>query len=382
MAVACVAVLVVQDRVEGPSVLVGRRREHPGDPWSGHWALPGGRVEPADGDLLDTALRELAEETGIVLSRAAVAGRLDPVVAGRSLSMRLPVQPFLFLLSEPPAGSLGDGELESFIWLPLADLERADLACEIVAPDGSRHPAIRMPEGALWGMTHRVLSSLWEGPLLPGIHRLVLDYDGTIYPEEWSLTRAVDDRITAYIAELSGISMVAADERRRELYRLHGNTLRGLMLEGGVDPHHFLDYVFDIADHHWPPPDRELEHLLASLGLPVSIFTNARSDYVVKGLRRIGIERFVERIFDIEHSSFLAKPDPATYAAVAATLAEDPRRIAMVEDRAENLQPARALGWRTVWIAEEGNPPPWVDFRLPSLRWLGMLLLPRLGSGA
>ena len=35
------------------------------DPWSGHVALPGGREEPGDADLLETALRELREETGL-----------------------------------------------------------------------------------------------------------------------------------------------------------------------------------------------------------------------------------------------------------------------------------------------------------------------------
>lgn len=45
-------------------VLIGERRT---EPWRGYFAFPGGRVEAGEG-LLEAALRELAEETGIVLS--------------------------------------------------------------------------------------------------------------------------------------------------------------------------------------------------------------------------------------------------------------------------------------------------------------------------
>jgi len=49
------------------SILLIRRADRSGDPWSGHMALPGGRREAGDSDLAGTAIRETAEEVGIRL---------------------------------------------------------------------------------------------------------------------------------------------------------------------------------------------------------------------------------------------------------------------------------------------------------------------------
>ncbi|KIG17301.1 putative nudix hydrolase YeaB [Enhygromyxa salina] len=69
------------DRVEvgeEPALLLIERsstlRQHPGQ-----IAFPGGKVEPGDRDLLDTALREASEEVGLPREQVSVLGRLTPV---------------------------------------------------------------------------------------------------------------------------------------------------------------------------------------------------------------------------------------------------------------------------------------------------------------
>src|SRR5450432_2248558 len=74
---AAVALLLVP----GPDrLLLSRRAERAGDPWSGHLALPGGRYDAGDVDLLATAIRETEEETGVRLEREWCRAELDDLV--------------------------------------------------------------------------------------------------------------------------------------------------------------------------------------------------------------------------------------------------------------------------------------------------------------
>ena len=64
---ALAAVALIRVRGQDPDYLLLRRASNPQDPWSGHFALPGGRKEPGDRDLLETCIRETWEECGVKL---------------------------------------------------------------------------------------------------------------------------------------------------------------------------------------------------------------------------------------------------------------------------------------------------------------------------
>jgi 8-oxo-dGTP pyrophosphatase MutT (NUDIX family) len=79
---------------EAPSVLLTKRSDNM-PTHAGQISFPGGRVHSGDKSLIDTALREFQEETGIARSFVTVAGFLDPYETVNSGFMILPVVGFV-----------------------------------------------------------------------------------------------------------------------------------------------------------------------------------------------------------------------------------------------------------------------------------------------
>jgi 8-oxo-dGTP pyrophosphatase MutT (NUDIX family) len=145
-------------------VLLIRRAEADGDPWSGHMALPGGRQDPSDLDLLHTAMRETLEETGVDLQEKGVAlGRLDPLEPATYRLPPLSILPFVF---DVPAGTdarPASPEVVQIFWVPLSLLcsPEASGTVEIPLEGGSRtFPCFRVEGNVVWGLTYRILREL------------------------------------------------------------------------------------------------------------------------------------------------------------------------------------------------------------------------------
>jgi 8-oxo-dGTP pyrophosphatase MutT (NUDIX family) len=64
----------------------------------GQVSFPGGSFEPADGDLLTTALRESYEEVGLRPEHVSILGRLDDLA---TLSTSFTISPFVGLIPYP-----------------------------------------------------------------------------------------------------------------------------------------------------------------------------------------------------------------------------------------------------------------------------------------
>ena len=142
-----------------------KRAEYEGDPWSGQIAFPGGRVEPGDASLAETAIRETREETGIDLTREGIIiGTLDDL---RPRTVSLPpimVRPYVALLDRREPLVLSPEVALSF-WLPLAAVARTESwHDETVSARGVQINArvFRHEQHVIWGMTERILAQLLE----------------------------------------------------------------------------------------------------------------------------------------------------------------------------------------------------------------------------
>jgi 8-oxo-dGTP pyrophosphatase MutT (NUDIX family) len=154
------AVAIVHARA-ADSVLLIRRAERDADAWSGHWSFPGGRREPADPDLLHTALRELEEECGIRLARERLETALPPAVARRKVGRFLLVAPFVFGVDGEEPVKLDPQEAADAMWVPLnvlRDEERHALRSVPGLPPDLRYPSIELKGVPLWGFTYRLIA--------------------------------------------------------------------------------------------------------------------------------------------------------------------------------------------------------------------------------
>ena len=143
-------------------LLLIRRAERLGDPWSGHMALPGGRQAAEDSDLVATAIRETAEEVGYSPSRERLAGSLDDVVPRTPVLPPIAVRPFVFTLPDRPALHLNP-EVAAVRWVSLdhlLDSATHDTIELDIRGERRQFAAYRVDEGVVWGLTERIVSDL------------------------------------------------------------------------------------------------------------------------------------------------------------------------------------------------------------------------------
>ena len=132
---AAVAVTLREARDGALELLLIKRADYEGDPWSGQVALPGGRHEPGDPSLEATAVRETFEETGVDLAFALA----------REVELTL------------------SHEVAAAFWVPLSRLRDEGTSVEttvLVRGIERRVTCFRHGEHVIWGLTERILRQL------------------------------------------------------------------------------------------------------------------------------------------------------------------------------------------------------------------------------
>lgn len=150
--------LVLAPAADGElEALLIRRARREGDPWSGHLGLPGGRRQVGDADLLQTAVRETAEEVGLRLVAREFLGQLDDLAPTTRVLPRLVVRPFAFGIAARPELELNH-EVEEPLWTPLSALRASRVTSRVAVRGGELevHSAV-IGGHVLWGMTLNIL---------------------------------------------------------------------------------------------------------------------------------------------------------------------------------------------------------------------------------
>lgn len=178
----------------------------------------------------------------------------------------------------------------------------------------------------------------------------IFDLDNTLYPAQCRLFDQVERRIGLYIEQLLNLDREAARALQKQYFREHTTTLKGLMVNHGVDPAHFLDFVHRI-DVTGVAHDAALDRALEVLPGKKLIYTNGSVAHARNVMDRLGISRHFADIFDIASGNYDPKPSAASFNRLIEEHRIDPKRAIMLDDMPRNLKPAADLGMTTVLIS-------------------------------
>ncbi|MDC0241876.1 CoA pyrophosphatase [Candidatus Nitrosopelagicus sp.] len=123
----------------------------------GEIAFPGGKISDEDDDLLDTAIRETKEETGIIVQRGEILGQLKPVT---TLNSGFTILPFVCMLNEIK-NLRPNSEVDEFLEIPLMQF------LQTLADDSDpEHNSIQemytftFEKHLIWGASARMLKQI------------------------------------------------------------------------------------------------------------------------------------------------------------------------------------------------------------------------------
>ena len=155
------AVHIILSSLDVPTEILLTRRSLFVPTHKGEVALPGGRKDFGDKDLLETALRETHEEVGIPPEKCEVVGRMNDYLSITGWK----VTPFVSFLTERWQIQIDPVEVDRAFWVPLEFFRENTPRVEkrLRLGRASSVYCYYYEEEVIWGLTARILHDLFQG---------------------------------------------------------------------------------------------------------------------------------------------------------------------------------------------------------------------------
>ena len=180
----------------------------------------------------------------------------------------------------------------------------------------------------------------------------IFDLDNTLYSGQTKVFSEVDKKMSSFISEKFDVDLIEAKKIQKEYFYEYGTTLSGLMKKKNVDPNEFLEFVHDI-DISWLPKDEFLRDELIKIKEKKYIFSNGSHAHIENVTNQLGIDGLFDGAFDITDADFVPKPHLDPYKKLIEKFNINPEETVFIEDIAKNLEPAKKLGMKTVWLIND-----------------------------
>lgn len=150
---------------DGLRLAMIRRTEKKDDPWSGHYAFPGGRAEPNEG-LYEAGVRETFEEVGLTLGQEHYLGEfLHMQLRHKGSDLPYGISAHASYL-ETPSELIGcPNEVDECFWFSLTDLHHKNHLVEKefhLSGQSRLLPCLSFEEHTVWGLSYLILREVFQ----------------------------------------------------------------------------------------------------------------------------------------------------------------------------------------------------------------------------
>ena len=204
------------------------------------------------------------------------------------------------------------------------------------------------------------------------IKNFIFDCDGVLYDDLEGVFGQVSRRMTEYISNKLNLSLEKAKELQTNYFHKYSTSLNGLMIHHDINPQEFLKYVHDI-NLDFLKKDLKLRKELIELKTKKFVFTNGSHEHASNITRTLGISDLFDGFFDITDCNFIPKPSIEPYKKLIDKFNIKPSETVFIEDIAINLEPAKKLGMKTVWLknneywGKKDSDKKFVDLKIENL---------------
>ncbi len=165
----------------------------------------------------------------------------------------------------------------------------------------------------------------------------------------------ISQRIHDYMAQRLKMDEDTIQTLRSRYVGLYGTTMRGLILEHGVDAEDYLHYVHDFPVEQFLVRSDRLDQVLEELPWQKVIFTSSTREHAHLVLGALGVERHFPRVYDIRDTGYVGKPAGSAFRTLFDGIHAEPQQCVLLDDSVANLRAASELGMATVGVGcQEG----------------------------
>lgn len=181
------AVLIAVTDSTAPEIILTKRSEALSS-HRGEVALPGGRIDPTDADVIHAALRESHEEVGLAPESVQVLGKLDPMVTRFGVK----VTPVVGLVAPDIELIPNYNELDAVFRVPLDFLLRDERLRTDIGTIGQykvQVPCWQYQGFEIWGVTAVILTTfmnrIYDRNIMTGMESINWESGGKYTPQDW-----------------------------------------------------------------------------------------------------------------------------------------------------------------------------------------------------